>query len=303
MTLLEEIQNSAVDGKSDLGMLLRKCKLLAARLGSQPLEDWLIWESNGYPDDIPVPEYRIWPLEVKGHFSGPMGSGLRNAPIPFSCLPEKVRKRYMYYECRSSIASIEAILNEAPPGKTVEVSTGDLAVRLGGKVYKYQNCIQAWAEFGTSALVEVLNSVRNRLLDFALALWKEAPNAGEVGNGSSAMLEIKKVTQIFNTTVYGGSANIVGTSSVSAITFNIVAKDFSSLERVFLENGVPEEEITLLRSVIDSEPAPITKGKFGPQVSAWIAKMMRKAAEGSWSIGLAAAGNLLAQAISKYYGF
>ena len=52
MTLLEDIQNSAVDSKSDLAALLRKCKLLAARLGSRPLEDWLLWESNGYPDDV-----------------------------------------------------------------------------------------------------------------------------------------------------------------------------------------------------------------------------------------------------------
>lgn len=72
MTLLEDIQNSAVDANSDLGTLLRKCKLLAARLGSQPLEDWLIWESNGYPDDVPVPDYRIWSLEVKGDFVDPV---------------------------------------------------------------------------------------------------------------------------------------------------------------------------------------------------------------------------------------
>jgi AbiTii len=31
MTLLEDIQNAAVDSKSDLAALLRKCKLLAAR--------------------------------------------------------------------------------------------------------------------------------------------------------------------------------------------------------------------------------------------------------------------------------
>jgi len=65
MTLIEEIQREAVDSKSDLGMLLRKCKLLAARLGSKPLEDWLLWESNGYPGDVQVPDYRIWPLELK----------------------------------------------------------------------------------------------------------------------------------------------------------------------------------------------------------------------------------------------
>ena len=303
MTLLEDIQSSAVDGKSDLGMLLRKCKLLAARLGSQPLEDWLIWESNGYPDDVPVPEYRVWPLEVKGHFSGPLGSGLRNAPIPLACLPEKVRKRYKNYECRSSIASIEAILNEAPPGKTVEVSTADLAVSLGGKVYQHHNCIQAWAEFGTSALVELLNSVRNRILDFALAVWKEAPTAGDLGNSPSTKLESARVNQIFNTIVYGGSANIVGTSNASTISFNIEIKDFSSLERVLCEKGVPQEDIAELRSAVDSEPSLTAQDKFGPRVSAWIAKMVGKAAEGSWNISLGAAGNLLSQAIAKYYGF
>src|SRR3972149_416226 len=100
MSLLEEIQTAAVDANSDLGTLLRKCKLLAARLGSQPLEDWLIWESNGYPDNIPVPGYRVWPLEIRGNFAGPFGSFLKNANIPYACLPEEGRKHYENYECR-----------------------------------------------------------------------------------------------------------------------------------------------------------------------------------------------------------
>ena len=87
LTLLEEIQNAAVDASIDLRTLLRKCKVLAARLGNGPLEEWLVWESNGYPENADVPDYRIWPLEVKGHFSGPFGSGIKNAPIPNAVLP------------------------------------------------------------------------------------------------------------------------------------------------------------------------------------------------------------------------
>ena len=112
MTLLEDIQAAAVDASSDVGTLLRKCKLLAARLQSQPLEDWVIWESDGYPKNIEVPNYRIWSLEVKGHFVGPLGSGIRNAPIPLVCLPERTRKAYERYECRQSIAIIEASLEK-----------------------------------------------------------------------------------------------------------------------------------------------------------------------------------------------
>jgi hypothetical protein len=66
--MLEDIQDAAVDASSNLATLLRKCKVLAARLGSQPLEDWLLWESNGYPDDVPVPDYRICRLNFKALF-------------------------------------------------------------------------------------------------------------------------------------------------------------------------------------------------------------------------------------------
>ena len=301
MTLLEEIQNSAVDANSDLGTILRKCKLLAARLGSRPLEDWLIWESNGYPDGIEVPDYRIWPLEVKGHFSGPFGSGLRNAPIPWACLPKGARMQYQRYQCRQSIASIEAVLEKGESG-SLSVSTGDLALSLGAKVYQGQNCVQAWAEFSISNLVELLNSVRNRLLDFALAVWKEEPMAGEVGDNSTKSLESSKVTQIFNTTVYGGSANLVGTVSESSIVFNIGTQDFPSLENLLRENGLGDEDISELQVAVQADEN-VARGKgFGPKVSNWISKMVKKAADGSWSIGVGAAGNLLAQALTKFYG-
>lgn len=301
MTLLEDIQGSAVDGNSDLATLLRKCKLLAARLGSQSLEDWVIWESNGYPDGAPVPDYRVWPLQVKGHFWGPYGSKIENAPIPFACLPKKARKHYEHYESRQSIASIEAILVGDKPGK-VRVSTGDLALLLGGEVYEHHNCVQAWGEFSTGQVVELLNAVRNRILDFALAIWKEAPSAGEIDVPLPSTMEPKRVTQIFHTTVFGGSANLVGTSTGSSIAFNIGSKDFSAVEHVLIQNGVGPEDVAELRQALDADPVPPSAEKFGPQVANWISKMLGRAASGGWNISLGAAGNLLAQLVAKYYG-
>src|SRR5262245_11454756 len=113
MTLLEEIQAELVDPKGDLGSMLRKCKLLAARLGSKPLEDWLVWESNGYPSERELPDYRTWPLEVRGHFSGPFGSSMRNVIIPALTIPEGVRDTVSTFQCRQSIASIEQSLRDA----------------------------------------------------------------------------------------------------------------------------------------------------------------------------------------------
>ena len=301
MTLLEDIQTAAVDASNDVGTLLRKCKLLAARLQSQPLEDWVIWESNGYPENIKVPDYRIWPLEVKGHFSGAFGSGIRNAPIPLVCLPEKARKDYERYECRLSIAGVEASLEQTDVG-LLQVATGNLALILGMKVYRNQNCVHAWAEFEAGNLVELLNGVRNRILDFALAIWKEEPTAGDVNPAASATLKSAHVTQIFNTHVLGGTANLVGTAIDSTIAFSITAHDFSSLENCLRERGVEDEDIQDLNLAIQSDSEPESKEKFGPKVSAWFAKMMQKAADGSWGIGVGTASNLLTRAIVGFYG-
>jgi hypothetical protein len=300
MTLLEDIQEAAVDSKSNLAALLRKCKLLAARLGSQPLEDWVLWESNGYPDGVAVPDYRVWRLEVKGHFAGPLGFALRGVPIPLPYLPTESRKHFKRYEYRQSIASVEALLSEGDGG-IIQLSTGDLALVVGTKVYERYTCLLAWAEFGENHFVELLNAVRNRILDFAVAVWKESPQAGEGGNETAAKIEATKVTQIFNTTVYGGAANLVGTANASMIEFNINAKDFSSLEAVLRGHGVPEPDLTALRGALQSEESKPEQG-FGPKVSSWIGKMVGKAADGTWNIGLEAAGNLLAQVIGKYYG-
>ena len=248
------------------------------------------------------PNYRIWRLEVFGNFAGPFGSGIRNAPIPLdllSFLPDKSKESYRRYQCRESIAAIEATLGTSKTAR-VAVSTGDLAVVIGTKLYQTQNCIQTWAQFEKGRLVEVANSVRNRVLDFALAIGKESPNAGETGINAPEKIEPAKVTQIFYTTVLGGAANIVGAATASPVSFNIGTKDFSSLERVLGEKGVSAEDINELRTALDTDPVPLTHEKFGPKVSSWIGKMVTKSATGGWQIAAGAAGKLLADAITKY---
>ncbi len=300
MSLLEDIQAAAIDPKSDLGTILRKCKVLAARLDSKPLEEWLLWESNGYPDDVPVPDYRKWPLQLKGHFSGPFRSGLRNAPIPLVCLPENFRNQYEAYECRQSVATLEELAKHKDGDLTL--TTGDLSVVLGTKVYQGHNCIEAWAEVSRGHIAEVLNVVRNRVLDFALALWKESPTAGDLGENSHSQLEPNQITQIFHTTVYdGGSATLVGSAQNSSVNV-IVRNDFESLRHYLEKEGVSAQDVNELKSALTADGNPTSKERLGPKVSSWIGKMVCKAAEGGWKIGVGVAGKLLTDAILKHYG-
>lgn len=51
MSILREIPAAILQEKPDLGTILLKLRFLASRLGSEPLEDWVKFEAEGYPKD------------------------------------------------------------------------------------------------------------------------------------------------------------------------------------------------------------------------------------------------------------
>ncbi len=297
MTLLEQIQQAAIDDESDLASILRMCKLLAARLDSKALESWLLWESNGYPPNVQLPKYRIWQIQVRRNFQGSR-TYIRDAVIPQICIPKDYREVVTKFECYQSISGIEQALKEQR--KVFRTPLGDLPVILGDNVIQGQHCIQAWGEFSAGNLFEVLNTVRNRVLDFALAIGKEMPQVGD--STPDSIIEPGKVTQIINTTVYGGAANLVGMAIGENVNVEVYGDDLASLEAHLEHLGVLSDDIKELKLALELEPVRPTSSSFGPKVSDWIGNMMRKAASGVWDVSVGAAGNLVAQAIAAYYG-
>lgn len=51
-----------------------KLRMLATRLGSESLVDWIRQESEGYLLGVHLPNDRILGVSYKGTFSGPFGS-------------------------------------------------------------------------------------------------------------------------------------------------------------------------------------------------------------------------------------
>lgn len=299
MSLLIDIQNDAVDSKSDVASLLRKCKLLAARLNSRPLEQWLHWESNGYLRETPVPTYREWPLVWQGHFVNRYGgTQLSGYDIPTIRLPDPSMAQF---ECRDSVAAIQSMLDSFDDSHQLRVPNADLAVCLTDKVFADMVCLEAWGTFDATRLVSALNSVRERVLDFALAIWKEEPTAGEIGGTTKKVAE-QKVSQIFNTTIIGGGANIAGSVEGSTLTVTVNAGDFQSLQSQLKSAGISDDDVHELRNALVEEPKPNASDEYGPRVRAWILKMLSKAVEKSWPVALGRAGELLTTAIARYYG-
>ena len=46
-----------------------------------------------------------------------------------------------------------------------------------------------------------------------------------------------------------------------------------------------------------------SQGQYGERVKAWMVKMTEKAIDGSWNIGVGAAGTLLAEGLKAFFGW
>jgi hypothetical protein len=70
MSLLREIQSAATGSSTEISTVLRKAKILAARLRNPEFEHWVDRELNGYDRDCSdLPPYRSLHVVVEGNLS------------------------------------------------------------------------------------------------------------------------------------------------------------------------------------------------------------------------------------------
>ena len=207
MSLLRDIQDSAVDSRVPITSLLRKCKILSMHLGSIEFKEWIDNELNGYSSIDAIPKYRVLQVNSKGHFSGSFQSAIRYADIPLSCIPEEFREKLRTSFLMQPIASLESLVENTTSGTATEPWNPDLVAYVGRNIYEGMNCVQAWKVIPINSVVAAIDSVRTRILNFVLEIEAEVPNAGEAPV-SSASVPKEKVTQIFNTYITGNVGNV-----------------------------------------------------------------------------------------------
>lgn len=302
MSLLREIQTAAIDGASDLESLLRKCRVLASRLKHEDFKKWVQSELDGYPGGEGVPDYREFHLQCFGHFSGPFQSGLRNAPIPESCIPKDLRESLAHAEIRDGVGSLKALVDGCSGDTLTYGWPADANVLFGDRIYQRMVLMQGWGSLPKSAVVGILSTVRNRVLNFALEIEASNPDAGEATPEITPVPK-ETVSQIFNSYIYGNVGNVAtGHEIQQTATLNVQQGDFRSLAAFLRERGVDGDDVAALEHAFKSDPAPSRGEPFGNRVSAWLGTMVQKSAEGSLKIAASVASNLLTGAIKAYYG-
>ena len=170
MSLLRQIQDAAIDSSVDLPTLLRKCKVLAARLGNEDFKQWINNELVGYDCKNDLPIYRVLNVNSKGNFSGAFGSSLRNADIPLTCMPKEFRENLGHCYMMSPVAAIASLVKNDNTGTLQEPWNPDVVAYFCQEIYEHMVCMQAWKVIPASSLVAALDSVRTRILNFVLEI-------------------------------------------------------------------------------------------------------------------------------------
>lgn len=242
MSFLREIQDAAIDSNTNLASLLRKCKVLAARLDSTDFSLWVDSELSGYKSVDNLPDYRVFRVNSKGHFFGAFGSGLENANIPLLCIPKKYREDISCCNMTQPVASIEALVRKSGDSIAQESWNPDIVAMLGQNIYEGMTCMQAWKVIPITLLIGALDKIRNRILNFVIEIEKQDPAAGEA-ELNSASVPSEKVTQIFNTHISGNVQNVAtGSHGVkqNATSTNTNAELFDKLLEVLQALQNPE---------------------------------------------------------------
>jgi hypothetical protein len=304
MALLADIQSSLLQENVSIGPVLLKFKFLASRLGSEPLQEWIKYELEGYPGGVEVPEYRKLEIVYRGTFSGPFGSGINNAPIPSYLIEKFAGKSWTTYEMRQSIAAVDDLISKAEGNGILHVNSSNLILLLQGKVYEDYACNDVTGSFSTSQLTELQHSVKSRLLELTLE-FEKIPGANEISVGVTSQPKMEgaaqTVNQIFNQTVHGTMQNVNNTGSVGSVNFGSVG-DADALVAYLAQSGIAREDAEQFAEILASEHPQGANEPFGQKAKEWVVKNIKKAIDGTWKVGIEVATDVLSKGALSYYG-
>lgn len=204
-TLLDQIIDGSTDGAVKTSDLLRKVQVAATRVGAPEVVGWVKRELNGYGPDDELPSYRIMMTPVRGVFTGPMGSEVRQALTlhPDFIDDFTVNLRQPLVELEAFAAADEDAKSAWPTWRIKQYEeTGVQGVYL-------HSLFSASKVLSRPSLRGVIDTVRNKAMEFALELQADYPEAGATG-GPTVETDTGLATTVYNVTnnIYGSGTNI-----------------------------------------------------------------------------------------------
>jgi hypothetical protein len=309
MSLLRDIQDGATEDSVTLASLLRKTKLLAARIGVKEIGNWAARELNGYDDLKDLPSYRgPFETEVLGHGMDQHGE-YDSFPIPSLAFDEEHRNGRLFKlyltQGVAELESIAAIKETAREPWGADIVAGlPLLVRAGiVRLNPMIRWFEIWKPIPYPTTVGVLDAIRTRLLDLSMQLGEEEP-AAEREQRITDPARIEQATNVFYNTIYADSANIaIGNRDVTQTQELPAPFDTSSLMDYLRNLGLDEGVIGDLQEALDedAEEEDGNSERKGPgrRVLTWLKNVSTAA---TTKVGTPIATTLITQALLHHFG-
>lgn len=221
--LVLELQADAMEDKVPASAVLRKALAVSRKLGLPDVESWLNEELNGYAASAEVPDYRKFQgtLKVWNPYHGWQ-------PL-FFAKPED-NEIFSKSQTRQSVSEIEELL--AKGENAYESPLGAKAEQMLMKGMEVQ--LRPALHIPRTALIRVVTTVRNRILDWALELERN----GVIGEGmtfsqaeKANAREAATVYQIQNQTIVHGmqGSQIQQGTHASTQTYQVAQLDTAAI--------------------------------------------------------------------------
>ncbi|MGW8744709.1 AbiTii domain-containing protein [Streptomyces sp. NPDC055794] len=311
MALLQDLIRDAAGEEVSTASLLRQARIVATRLRISEALSWIDRELAGYPDED-VPAYRgPFPVHTLGDFAGPFGSGMTNAPVAVSMLPERFNpSRLGKTSINSSVSEIEDLLNGNLKNGLGVPWTADMVAQFNFHhtrgdftMYEGMGATRIWRQLSPSLLRAILDAVRTRILDFALQLEAENPEAGE--KAGESLVTPEKGNEIFHTVINGPGANVaLNSNNFTQNSYAGPPTTEGELVDRLRQAGVNEELLTSLTVAISEDRAEAggELAEPGPRVQGWLGRVLALGARSSEAVGTGVAGGVVTQLVLSYFG-
>ncbi len=305
MDLIQELIDELTHQDVDLASTLRKAIVLTNDFHSPELDEWMNSELNGYSGPQEVPEYRRFPAQNFGDYTGLNEGIATNVFIRTDDLPEEVKEFAETLVISEGVGTLRG-RGEEPESKNwppdlVESAQSSLA-RDGGMFLT-----RAYQSIPAPVYQEIFEQVRNKLLTSLLDIQRENraedPNIPETPQHPEANPDAvgRPVNIVYGDQHNYGDHNVVAAGEQVNQQVTMVQKnDVDSLLAHLRERGVEEEDLQEIKNAVAAEPeAP--DGNYGPKVRDWLERMATKAANGLWQVGSEAAPKILEGALRSFY--
>lgn len=263
-SIVLDLQQEIISRECDIVTALRKAHLIAIKLGLVEFDEWICNELNGYHDQQSCPDYRKIHCVLKG-FNPRIGW------IPTVIIDQEIEKAVSEKYIAQSVSELINLINSKPNGLTINCSGAE--IQLFNGFFDNPIPMQFGYQVTTSAVADIIEKVKNTLLEWTLRLEKEGIVGDNMIFNDKEKEQAKFIPQTINnyygnTNIVNGSADnsqiISGNTTNLTITKEDLYKQVDEIEEeVHKDTNLSDENIEIalellsdIRDKIDSDKKP-----------------------------------------------